>query len=153
MHLGDHLEKNNLFVFLFVVQGFCLWCVFPQDNLNFESELNIDFSLLKNNYNNKNTTPVFNVLSCCLSYSFFYKAVYTHCIGRRCKPQLLYGFCFVLYELPFFFFCTKMINQETTYFRVLQGMSDNLAEFKRSLIHPNGIHENSLGILLMTTIQ
>lgn len=149
MHLGDHLEKNNLFVFLFVVQGFCLCCVFPQDNLNFESELNIDFSLLKNNYNNKNTTPVFNVLSCCLSYSFFYKAVYTHCIGRRCKPQLLYGFffCFVWIAF-FFFFCTKMINQETTettYFRVLQGMSDNLAEFKRPLIHP--------WILLMTTIQ
>lgn len=39
-----------------------------------------------------------------------------------------------------------MINQQTTYFfRVLQKVSDNLAEIQRSLIHP--------WILLMTTIR
>lgn len=71
-----------------------------------------------------------------LTVSFIRQFILTALVG---VANLNFSMGFVLFCMNclfFFFFCTKMINQETTYFRVLQGMSDNLAEFKRSLIHP-----------------
>lgn len=71
-----------------------------------------------------------------LPYSLFYKAIYTHCIGRHLQTSVSLWAFFFFNEL-LYFFCTTMINQQTTYFfRVLQKVSDNLAEIQRSLIHP-----------------